>query len=334
MAFSLLAAATRDKVSDMAFLEVIDLKLSYRTDRGLVRAVDGTSFTLEAGQALGIVGESGSGKSSLALALMRLLPRNAEQLEGSVVLDGEDVLYISEDQFRRRLRGTVISMGFQGAMNSLNPVMRVGHQIAEPLLVVKGVKKQDAYVKVREMLELVGLTEDIFSRYPHELSGGMKQRVVIAMALVQKPKLVILDEPTSALDVSVQAQIMNLLKRLKRELGLSLIFITHDIALASDVCDHVAVIYGGKIVEIGDIEGVLLRPSHPYTEKLLASMPKLHAEVRPEFIPGAPPDLVEPSQGCRFNPRCPVATDICFTDDPPPFTVEDGHLARCWLREG
>ena len=316
----------------MAFLEVTDLKLSYRTDRGLVRAVDGASFALEAGQALGLVGESGSGKSSLALALMRLLPRNAEQLEGSVVLDGEDVLELSEDQFRRRYRGTVISMGFQGAMNSLNPVMRVGHQIAEPLLVVKGVKKQDAYAKVREMMEMVGLTEEVFGRYPHELSGGMKQRVVIAMALVQEPKLVILDEPTSALDVSVQAQIMNLLKRLKRELGLSLIFITHDIALASDVCDHVAVIYGGKIVEIGDIEGVLLRPSHPYTEKLLASMPKLHAEAKPEFIPGAPPDLVEPPPGCRFSPRCPVAIDICFTDDPPPFMVEDSHLARCWLR--
>ena len=317
----------------MAFLEVTDLKLAYRTDRGLVKAVDGTSFQLEAGQALGLVGESGSGKSSLALALMRLLPRNAEPLEGSMVMDGDEVLSLPEEQFRRRYRGTVISMGFQGAMNSLNPVMRVGHQIAEALLAEGDIKKPAAHAKVREMMELVGLTEEIFGRYPHELSGGMKQRVVIAMALVQEPKLVILDEPTSALDVSVQAQIMNLLKRLKRELGLSLIFITHDIALASDVCDHVAVIYGGRVVEFGDIEGILLRPSHPYTEKLLASMPKLHAEVRPEFIPGAPPDLVEPPPGCRFSPRCSYATDICFTDDPPPFTVEEGHTARCWLRQ-
>ena len=317
----------------MAFLEVTDLKLAYRTDRGLVKAVDGTSFQLEAGQALGLVGESGSGKSSLALALMRLLPRNAEPLEGSMGVDGDEVLSLPEEQFRRRYRGTVISMGFQGAMNSLNPVMRVGHQIAEALLAEGGIKKPAAHAKVREMMELVGLTEEIFGRYPHELSGGMKQRVVIAMALVQEPKLVILDEPTSALDVSVQAQIMNLLKRLKRELGLSLIFITHDIALASDVCDHVAVIYGGRVVEFGDIEGILLRPSHPYTEKLLASMPKLHAEVRPEFIPGAPPDLVEPPPGCRFSPRCSYATDICFTDDPPPFTVEEGHTARCWLRQ-
>ena len=318
----------------MAFLEVTDLKLAYRTDRGLVKAVDGTSFELEAGQALGLVGESGSGKSSLALALMRLLPRNAERLEGSMVVDGNEVLSLPEEQFRRRYRGTIISMGFQGAMNSLNPVMRVGHQIAEALLAEGGIKKPEAFAKVREMLELVGLTEEIFSRYPHELSGGMKQRVVIAMALVQEPKLVILDEPTSALDVSVQAQIMNLLKRLKRELGLSLIFITHDIALASDVCDHVAVVYGGHVVEFGDIEGVLMRPSHPYTEKLLASMPQLHVEVKPEFIPGAPPDLIEPPPGCRFSPRCTYATDVCFTDDPPPFTVEKGHIARCWLREG
>ena len=317
----------------MAFLEVTDLKLAYRTDRGLVKAVDGTTFSLEAGQALGLVGESGSGKSSLALALMRLLPRNAEPLEGSMTIDGDEVLSLPEEQFRRRYRGTVISMGFQGAMNSLNPVMRVGHQIAEALLAEGGIKKPAAYAKVREMLELVGLTEEIFGRYSHELSGGMKQRVVIAMALVQEPKLVILDEPTSALDVSVQAQIMNLLKRLKRELGLSLIFITHDIALASDVCDHVAVIYGGRVVEFGDIEGILLRPSHPYTEKLLASMPELHSEVKPEFIPGAPPDLVEPPPGCRFSPRCTYATDICFTDDPPPFTVEEGHIACCWLRE-
>ena len=190
----------------MSILEVKNLQLSYRTDRGLVRAVNGTSFTLDAGQALGLVGESGSGKSSLALALMRLLPRNADQLEGSIVLDGEDVLSLSEDEFRRRYRGSIISMGFQGAMNSLNPVMRIGHQIAEALLVDSKLSKSEAYRKAHEMLELVGLTKEIFSRYPHELSGGMKQRVVIAMALVQNPKLVILDEPTSTLDIWNQLQ--------------------------------------------------------------------------------------------------------------------------------
>ena len=317
----------------MAFLEVEDLRLAYMTDRGLLRAVDGTSFTLEPGEALGLVGESGSGKSSLALALMRLLPRNAHGPEGRVWLDGTEVLSLGEDEFRRRFRGNVISMGFQGAMNSLNPVMRVGHQIAEPLLADGGVAKQEAYERVRSMLEMVGLPTEVFGRYPHELSGGMKQRVVIAMALVRDPRIVVLDEPTSALDVSVQAQIMNLLKRLKRELGLSLIFITHDLALASDVCDYIAVVYGGRVVEMGGIEEVLQQPSHPYTEKLLASAPKLRANVQPEFIPGAPPDLLDPPSGCSFSPRCTYAMDVCFTDDPPAFRVGEGHVARCWLRQ-
>ena len=317
----------------MAFLEVEDLRLAYITDRGLLWAVDGTSFTLEPGEALGLVGESGSGKSSLALALMRLLPRNAHGPEGAVRLNGVEVLSLGEEEFRRGFRGNVISMGFQGAMNSLNPVMRVGHQIAEPLLVDGDVSKGEAHARVRSMLEMVGLPQEAFGRYPHELSGGMKQRVVIAMALVRDPKLVVLDEPTSALDVSVQAQIMNLLKRLKRELSLSFIFITHDLALASDVCDYVAVIYGGRVVEIGGIEGVLRRPSHPYTEKLLASAPRLRSGVQPEFIPGAPPDLLDPPAGCRFSPRCSYATEICFTDDPPAFTVAEGHTARCWLRQ-
>lgn len=316
----------------MPLIEVEDLRLAYLTDRGLLWAVDGTSFTLESGEALGLVGESGSGKSSLALALMRLLPRNAHGPEGAVWMNGVETLSLGEEEFRRRFRGNLISMGFQGAMNSLNPVMRVGHQIAEPLL-VDGGPRRGAYVKVRAMLEMVGLPQEVFGRYPHELSGGMKQRVVIAMALVRDPKLVVLDEPTSALDVSVQAQIMNLLKQLKRELGLSLIFITHDLALASDVCDYIAVVYGGRVVEHGGIEGVLRRPSHPYTEKLLASAPGLRAGVQPEFIPGAPPDLLDPPPGCRFSPRCSHATDVCFTDEPPAFPVGAGHTARCWLRK-
>ena len=317
----------------MPLLEVNDLRLAYLTDRGLLWAVDGTSFSLEPGQALGVVGESGSGKSSLALALMRLLPRNAHGPEGRVLMDGVEVLSLGEEEFRRRFRGNVISMGFQGAMNSLNPVMRVGHQIAEPLLLDGETSKQDAYARVRDMLERVGLPAAVFGRYPHELSGGMKQRVVIAMALVRDPALVVLDEPTSALDVSVQAQIMNLLKQLKRELGLSLIFITHDLALASDVCDFIAVVYGGCIVEMGGIEEVLLNPSHPYTEKLLASAPKLRAGSHPEFIPGAPPDLLDLPRGCRFSPRCSHAMDRCFTDDPPAFNLTPTHTARCWLRE-
>lgn len=313
-------------------LEVEGLEVAYRSERGLVRAVDGASFTLEAGEALGLVGESGSGKSSLALALMRMLPRNAEPLLGGVRLNGEEVLGLSEEEFRRRFRGNVISMAFQGAMSSLNPVLRVGHQVAEPLLLDRGVGKREAHRRVVELLEMVGLAPEVFQRYPHELSGGMKQRVVIAMALVRDPRLVILDEPTSALDVSVQAQIMNLLKRLKRDLGLSLIFITHDIALASDVCDRLAVVYAGQTVELGGIEDVLLRSAHPYTERLLASIPRLHAAARPEFIPGAPPDLADPPTGCRFHPRCPYAFERCAVEAPLPFDVRAGHVARCWLR--
>ncbi len=317
----------------MALLEVSDLRLYYSTDRGPVHAVDGASFSVEEGEALGVVGESGSGKSSLALALLRVLPANINQYGGSVLVEGTDVMGLSNEEFRRQFRWRKLSMVFQGAMNAMNPVLRVGHQIAEPMLVDGAVSKQEAYGKVEELLDMVGLSREVFQCYPHELSGGMKQRAIIAMALVQDPRLVVLDEPTSALDVSIQAQITNLLKRLKRQLGLSLIFITHDIALASDVCDRLAVVYGGQIVELGGIEQVLERPQHPYTEKLLASQPRLRSDVRPEFIPGSPPELVNPPPGCRFQPRCPHAFEQC-SQDPPLFGVGNAHTARCWLRQG
>ena len=317
----------------MALLEVQDLKLHYRTDRGPVRAVDGATFSVEEGQALGVVGESGSGKSSLALALLRVLPRNVQLYEGSVRMEGVDVMSLRAEEFRQTFRWKKMSMVFQGAMHALNPVLRVGHQVAEPLLIDGGMPKRKVYERVHELLEKVGLPGEVFQRYPHELSGGMKQRVVIAMALVQYPKLVVLDEPTSALDVSIQAQITNLLKQLKQELGLSFIFITHDIALASDVCDHLAVIYGGQVVELGSIEEVLANPQHPYTEKLLASLPRLQSDDPPEFIPGQPPDLVSPPKGCRFHPRCPYAFEPCSHREPSYFATGPGHWSRCWLRE-
>ncbi len=315
-------------------LDVKELKLYYDTPRGPVRAVDGVSFALKEGEAMGLVGESGSGKTSLGLALMRLLPKNVHTYTGRVVLEGEDLMALGDEEFRRRVRWRKISMAFQGAMNVLNPVLKVWLQIAEPLL-ADGVPKAQARARVEELLELVGLARDVADRYPHELSGGMKQRVVIAAALVMSPKLVILDEPTSALDVSIQAQIMNLLKRLKRELGLSYLFVTHDIALASDLCDSMAIVYAGQIVEIGTAEDVLLRPEHPYTQGLLASLPRLHSTRLPSFIPGAPPDLVRPPAGCRFRPRCPKAFKRC-TEPPPPLPVPGhgpDHLVRCWLVE-
>jgi oligopeptide/dipeptide ABC transporter ATP-binding protein len=315
-------------------LEVRELKLHYSTPRGPVRAVDGASFTMEEGEALGMVGESGSGKSSLAMALLRMLPANVALYQGSVRVEGTEVMGLSDEEFRRGFRWKKLSMAFQGAMNALNPVLRVGNQIGETLLLDGALSKREVRRKVEELLERVGLPTSVFQRYPHELSGGMKQRAVIAMALIQNPTLVILDEPTSALDVSIQAQITNLLKRLQREMGLSIIFITHDIALASDICDRIAVVYGGQVVELGGMEEVLLRPQHPYTEKLLASLPRLDSDTAPEFIPGTPPDLVEPPTGCRFHPRCPYAFAPCAGKEPPLLGVGPGHTARCWLREG
>ena len=315
----------------MPLLSVRDLRLYYRVERGLVKAVDGISFDVEYGEALGIVGESGCGKTSMAIAIIKALPANIGRYEGEVVIDGLNVVELDEDEVRRRVRWRLISMVFQGAMNTLNPVLKVGFQVAEPLMVNAGMSRDEAYRIAVDKLRLVGLPEDVFDRYPHELSGGMKQRVVIATALVMNPKLVILDEPTSALDVSVQAQIMNLLKRLKRELKLSMIFITHDIALASDLCDRIAVMYAGQIVELGTAEQILLDPKHPYTQKLLTSIPRLRSDKPPDFIPGAPPDLVSPPTGCRFHPRCPHARVRCLAEDPPDLRLDDGRFIKCWI---
>ena len=316
----------------MAFLDVRGLRLYYGTPRGDVRAVDGVSFAIEKpGEAVGVVGESGSGKTSLALALMRLLPANVSDSGGSVMLDGEDLTALTDEDFRSRIRARSIAMVAQGAMNSLNPVLRVGGQIVERLLADGAVPKDEAMERAAGIVELVGLPREVLDRYPHELSGGMKQRVGIATALVMSPRIVILDEPTSALDVSVQAQVMNLLKRLKAEQSLGMIFITHDIALASDLCDRIVVAYGGEHVESGVADEVILDPKHPYTQKLLASIPRMDGVDKPEFLEGSPPDLVEPPTGCRFHPRCPHAFDRCSKESPPGFTVGESRSVRCWL---
>lgn len=313
----------------MATLEVSNLKLYYSTERGPVRAVDDLSFAIREGEALGVIGESGCGKTSLAISIMRLLPRNVAVYSGSVRFEGEETTQLSDEDFRSKIRWKKIAIVFQGAMNSLNPVLRVGLQVAEPLI-ANGTSKSEAERRARELLQEVGLPPEVSRRFPNELSGGMKQRVVIAMALVLGPKLLILDEPTSALDVSVQAQVMNLLKRLKRELKVSTLFITHDIALASDICDRFAVLYAGQVVELGDAEHLLLDPKHPYTQKLLSSTPRLRSEHRPDFIPGAPPDLVAPPAGCRFHPRCPYVFELC-TKDPPMYSLSRLRDSRCWL---
>jgi len=312
-------------------LKVRDLKLYYRTRRGIVRAVDDVSFDLRRGETLAIVGESGCGKSSTATAIMRILPRNIETYEGSIILDGVDVMKLDDGRFREEIAWRRISMVFQGAMNALNPVMKVGFQVAEPLIVHGKLSRSEALSKARELLGLVGLPSFVADRYPHELSGGMKQRVVIAMALALNPEIVILDEPTSALDVITQANIMNLLKKLKRDESLSYIFITHDLALASELADMIVVMYGGKIVEYGTAEQVYLDPKHPYSQKLLASIPTLRTDKKLEFIPGAPPDLVSPPPGCRFHPRCPYAMPICREKEPTLHEVEKNRYVACWL---
>lgn len=315
----------------MTLLEVEGLRLYYKTLRGPVKAVDNIEFTLEKGETLGAVGESGCGKSSTAIAIMRLLPTNVEKYEGNIVLDGTNLRELNEGEFRSKIRWKRISMIFQGAMNSLNPVLKAGFQVAEPLRVHQSMNKKEAMKRAKELFKLVGLPPNFTERYPHELSGGMKQRVVIAMALVLNPELIILDEPTSALDVSIQAQIMNLLKRLKKELDISMIFITHDIALASDICDKIGVMYAGQIVELGPSENVLLNPKHPYTQKLIASVPLLGEDRTPEFIPGAPPDLVEAFKGCRFYPRCPYGKDGFEEKEPSLVEVKKNHFVKCWL---
>jgi oligopeptide/dipeptide ABC transporter ATP-binding protein len=313
-------------------LDIRNLYLHYADRQGAVRAVDGISFVLEgAGQALGVVGESGSGKSSLALAILRVLPNNIARFDGEVYLNGREIAHLPDAQFRREVRWRQIALVPQGAMNGFNPVIRVGEQLIEPATIYGDMSPRSAKQKAQELLELVGLPAEIYTRYPQELSGGMKQRTMIAAALMLSPKLIIMDEPTSALDVSVQAQIMNLLKRLKKELGLSIIFITHDIALASDLCDSLAVVYAGELVEVGSAEQMLSAPAHPYSQKLLGSIPRLHDTQMPEFIPGSPPDLRQPPQGCRFHLRCPQVFERCRIETPPEFYPQEGQKARCWL---
>ncbi len=295
----------------MVVLDVRHLRYYYRTRRGAVKAVDDVSFSIDSGKTLALVGESGCGKTSTATAILRLLPRNVDTYEGQVFLDGQDVTAFSNEEFRSKVRWRGISMVFQGAMNALSPTTRCGPQIAEPLRIHYDSSGEEALAAAGEALRNVGLPDYVGERYPHELSGGMKQRVVIAMALVMKPRMVILDEPTSALDVMTQANIINLLKRLQKEIGVAYLFITHDLGLASELATDVAIMYAGRIVEIGTASKVYSAPKHPYTEKLIHSVPRLRSEETPEFIPGAPPDLTNAPLGCRFHPRCPYAFELC-----------------------
>jgi len=315
----------------MKVLEVRNLLLYYRTRRGPVRAVDNINFGVDKGKTLALVGESGCGKTSIGISILRVLPRNVHTYKGSILLNGMDIMKLDNERFRKEIRWKKISMVFQGAMNALNPVLTVGDQMIE-VLVLHGMEKREALELAAASLRDVGLPEAILKRYPHELSGGMKQRVVIATALIMKPELVILDEPTSALDLMTQANIMNLLKRLKAEHKLTYIFITHDLPLASELADYVAVMYAGKIVEIGTAEQIFLSPKHPYTTLLMDSVPTLrYDKEKLKYIPGVVPSLIEPPPGCRFHPRCPFRKDVCSKEEPAMKEIEENHFVACHL---
>jgi oligopeptide/dipeptide ABC transporter ATP-binding protein len=303
--------------------------LHFATQRGPVQAVDGVNFQLDYNKAVVILGESGCGKSSLAKAILRLLPRNVRTYSGEVKVAGKDVMPLSEEEFRQNVRWVAISMVPQAAMNALNPVLRVGDQVSEPAMIHLGMKKEDGIQLALKMFQHVGVPADFINRYPFELSGGMRQRVAIAMALVTSPSLIVLDEPTSALDLLTQANIFNVLKRIKKELGTSFILITHDIATSSELADSVAVMYAGQIVEMGEAGKFFPAPLHPYSQKLMASVPRLRANKDPDFIVGQPPSLVNLPAGCRFAARCPSRFEKCVQD--PPVINKDGRLVKCWL---
>lgn len=318
-------------MSEEKIIRIQDLKLHFTTTRGAVQAVDGVNFDLAPNKAVVVVGESGCGKTSLAKAVLRLLPRNIGEYSGKVYLKDLETMSLSDEEYRKQVRWIKMSMVPQAAMNSLNPVMRVGDQVAEPMIVHYGVDKDKAMEQAAKMFQNVGVPVDFLSRYPFELSGGMRQRVAIAMALVTSPELVILDEPTSALDVLTQANIFNLLKRIKTELETSFILITHDISTSSELADIVAVMYAGQIVEVSESHRFFSTPRHPYSAKLMASVPRLRSKEELDFIVGRPPSLINPPTGCRFAERCPKRFEKC-AQEPPIYRFGEDWV-KCWLYE-
>ena len=316
----------------MPLLEVTDLRTSFHTRSGVYRAVDGVSFSLEKGETLGIVGESGSGKSVTCYSLLGLVPTPPGRIEGGrAMFDGIDLLHCPPAQLRA-IRGKRIAMIFQDPMTSLNPYLRISEQLIEPLLIHENISKTDALARGLAMLEAVGIQNAAqrLHSYPHEFSGGMRQRVMIAMALITRPEILIADEPTTALDVTVQAQILELLKKLQRELGMAVIFVTHDLAVVSGLCDRVQVMYAGRIVESAPTRTLFQAPRHPYTKALQRSIPSLQPKGRELYtIPGMPPDLSKPATGCAFAPRCEQAVESCRATDPRLVPVDANHATAC-----
>ncbi len=314
-------------------LDVKDLKTYFYTEDGVVPAVDGVSFSVGKGETIGIVGESGCGKSVTSLSIMRLIPNPPGKIiDGEIVFEGESILEKTEAEMRH-IRGNYISMIFQEPMTSLNPVFTIGDQIMEAIMLHQKVGKREARKKTIEMLKLVGIpsAERRVDEYPHQMSGGMRQRVMIAMALSCNPRLLIADEPTTALDVTIQAQILDLMLKLKQDLGTAIMLITHDLGVIAETVNKVVVMYAGKIVESADVVSVFKRPEHPYTLGLLGSIPKVNEDRdRLQVIEGVVPNPFSMPSGCRFHPRCSFVRDICKAEEPGLVDVEDGHQVRCW----
>ncbi len=317
----------------MPLLDVHELTTHFHTREGVVRAVNGVSFRVEPGETIGIVGESGSGKTVASLSLLGLIPSPPGRIEkGTAVFDGVDLLACGA-QTLRSIRGRAISMIFQDPMTALNPFMRIGDQLMEPLRVHEGVSRREARAQAAEMLRLVGIQDGArnLDAWPHEFSGGMRQRVMIAMALITRPHLLIADEPTTALDVTIQAQILELLARLQRELGMAVILITHDLGVVARVCRRLYVMYAGQVMESASTDELFARPQHPYTEALLQSLPSTHVKGEPlHTIPGLPPDLIAPIAGCPFAPRCAKATDRCGRGTPALQEIAPGRATACF----
>lgn len=328
--------ATTRRTTLLELLKIENLKMYFETLRGHVKAVDDVSLTVGKGQAVGLAGESGCGKTSLALAILRLLPPNGRIMQGNIKFSGEDLLKMDIEQFRRKIRWKKISIIFQGAMNALTPVNKIGDQIAEPMIRCENVGQEEARNRTEELLDLVGIGAERIDRYPHELSGGMKQRTMIAMSLACNPELVIADEPTTALDVIMAAQVLKIMKSLQHKLDLSMILVTHDLSCIAETCDKIALMYAGKIIEYGDVVSVFKEPLHPYTQKLISSFPSIMGPKRELLsVHGSPPNLLDPPNGCRFHPRCQCAEEICKKKEPSIVSVGAGRrLVACHLITG
>ena len=317
----------------MPLLTVENLKTYYFTEKGSVKAVDGVSFSIEKSESLGIAGESGCGKSTVAFSIMRLI-KGGKVVQGNITLGGTPLLNMPIRDFRR-IRWERISLVSQAAMGGLNPVYRIGDQITEAITTHTKSKKKEAWNRAEELLKQVEIDPSRARNYPHELSGGMRQRAMIAMALALNPELVIADEPTTALDVVTQAQVLKLMRGLQRELNISIILISHDLSILGQTCDRIIIMYAGKIVEMGDVQALFREPQHPYTKALLSAFPDIKSESRTlTGLPGRPPDLIDPPTGCRFNPRCPQVLDICKAKEPTMIEVMPKRYVACHQVKG